>query len=122
MTIDELIQYLYSNFGNSKVLVRVTAAMGGVGKTTITEEAKITLYTNTNQYHIVAKSGDDYLGCVMSSRKQRPGEDWFRGGDLPDGKLNKKTLRNIINAIVRTELQDISKSVNPPGANSALDE
>ncbi len=66
------------------------------------------LYTATNRYSIVAKQIEEYLGCTASSRKSRPGEDWNRGNDLPDGKLSKKTWHRILYSIVRYEMQQIS--------------
>ena len=60
------------------------------------------LFTDTHIYHISAKKG--YLGCTSSTRKHRAGEDWTRGGDLPDGKFNRKTWEAIKNAILRYEI------------------
>lgn len=53
----------------------------------------------------------DYLGCTVSTRKPRAGEDWNRGNDLPDGKFNKETWEQIKNSIVRHELVKICKPV-----------
>ena len=68
-------------------------------------------YTETTAYHISAVeryAGKSYLGCIAKSRKARPGEDWTRGNDLPDGNLSKKTWRQILTGIVRYEAQRIS--------------
>lgn len=75
-------------------------------------------YTKDHQYFINAierKTGieDDYLGCQVSARKARAGEDWIRGNDLPDGKFNKKTWDMIINAIVSYELVKLSTFQKP---------
>ena len=51
------------------------------------------------------KEDSGYLGCGVTSRKNRVGEDWVRGSDLPDGGYSKETFDMIIRAIVRYELQ-----------------
>jgi len=73
---------------------------------------KIRIYTNVNCYTIVAREHKDriYLGCVVSSRKPRAGEDWTRGNDLPDGDLSLDTWERIKNGIIRYELIKIAKS------------
>lgn len=72
---------------------------------------RIQFFTFTNRYTIYAVERPDggYLGCGASSRKSRPGEDWFRGNDLPDGKLTKDTWNKILHGIICYELEDISK-------------
>lgn len=71
---------------------------------------RIQIFTFTNRYTIFAieRSDGGYLGCGSSSRKSRPGEDWIRGNDLPDGKLTKDTWNNILHGIICYELEDIS--------------
>lgn len=72
---------------------------------------KIYLYTNEYQYMIVAidrEEDNGYLGCQVSSRKPRAGEDWTRGNDLPDGPFNKNTWDTIVNAILNYELVKLS--------------
>ncbi len=85
-----------------------------------TQEVKkrFCFYTDEHQYFIVAierSDGDDndYLGCQVSTRKPRAGEDWTRGNDLPDGKFNKKTWDRIIYAIVSYEMVKLSKYQKP---------
>ncbi len=73
-------------------------------------------YTEEYQYFITATerpAGDSYLGCQVSARKIRAGEDWIRGNDLPDGEFTKKTWDMIINAIVNYELVKLSKFQKP---------
>lgn len=84
-------------------------------------EYRVFLYTQTNRYFIVAKERDHggYLGCTATSRKARPGEQQFRGNDLPDGKLNEQTWHKILAAIVRYELQTICRSVSTGKTASA---
>ena len=69
------------------------------------------LYTNDHYYSITGYKPIDkkggYLGCTASTRKNRPGEDWSRGNDLPDGKYNKKTFDSIIRRIVAYELKTL---------------
>ncbi len=64
-------------------------------------------YTRDNRYSITAS--ETYLGCQVSSRKPRAGEDWTRGNDLPDGKFNEETWNEIKNAIISYELVKIAK-------------
>jgi hypothetical protein len=45
-----------------------------------------------------------YLGCIASATRERPGEDWTRGNDLPDGPFCRETWEKIKNAIIRYEL------------------
>ena len=64
-------------------------------------------FTDNYRYCIVAvdRSDDEgYLGCTVSCRKPRAGEDWTRGSDLPDGKFTQKTWVAIKNAIIRNEM------------------
>jgi hypothetical protein len=61
-----------------------------------------TIYTATHSYSISAKP--TYLGCIASATFCRPGEDWTRGNDLPDGKFCRETWENIKDAIIRYEL------------------
>jgi hypothetical protein len=68
---------------------------------------KFKIYTDNNVYHFIAvvKDNDDnYLSCQVSSRKQRAGESWTRGNDLPDGKINQNTWFNILQSIVKHEM------------------
>lgn len=79
---------------------------------------RLSFYTEEHQYFIVAIErfdGDDksYLGCQVSTRKSRAGEDWARGNDLPDGKFTKKTWDMIINSIVSYELVKLSRYQKP---------
>ena len=70
---------------------------------------RIQIFTFTNRYTISAHQRDDggYLGCTSSCRKHRTGETWFRGNDLPDGKLTEETWSDIIRGIISYELEDI---------------
>ncbi|TET41746.1 MAG: hypothetical protein E3J60_03870 [Dehalococcoidia bacterium] len=69
----------------------------------------VRVFTKNHLYNIVAKA--TYLGCVMSNRKGRAGEDWIRGHDLPDGKFAYSTWNYIKHAIVRTELVKVARPV-----------
>lgn len=44
-----------------------------------------------------------YLGAGATCRTARPGENWLRGGDLPDGPFAVETVRSIIEAIFTLE-------------------
>lgn len=72
------------------------------------------LYTDGHIYYVRAHE-NGYLGCVVSARKPRPGEDWTRGSDLADGKLDAETWNRILRDIVAYELKSISDYIlNPP--------
>lgn len=78
------------------------------------EQLRWTCYTTEHSYHIRASYDhenirDNYLGCVMSARKPRAGEDWTRGNDLPDGRLNQKTWSAIKHSIIRYELMKLEE-------------
>jgi len=68
---------------------------------------RIKLYTDRNVYSISATN--TYLGCTASTRKPRPGEEWSRGSDLPDGNFLEKTFFGILGAIIFYEAKDIIK-------------
>jgi len=74
---------------------------------------KTKFYTNDHIYNISVHLHEDkedhegYLGCTVSTRKPRPGEDWTRGNDLPDGKYNKKTWNKIVNRILGYEMKTL---------------
>ena len=81
-----------------------------------TKGESVYIYTRTNQYYIVSKQvkGEKgYLGCQVSSRKPRAGEDWTRGNDLPDGPFCRETWEKIKGAIIAYELVKIAKSPKP---------
>lgn len=86
---------------------QVLRAEGAAGE----EYFRAAIYTKSTEYHILAiekQRGRSYLGCIAASRKSRPGEDWTRGNDLPDGNLSEKTWYQILAGIVRYEAQSIS--------------
>ncbi len=77
---------------------------------------RFNIYTDEHKYFINAierNEGRSYLGCQVSTRKMRAGEDWTRGNDLPDGEFNKKTWDRIIYAIVSYEMVKLSKYQKP---------
>ena len=53
------------------------------------------------KYSIVMRKG--YLGAYTSAKKPRIGEDWLRGNDLKDGKLNLRTWFFVIKDIFSHE-------------------
>lgn len=72
---------------------------------------KFCIYTELYIYNISAedrKADEGYLGCIVTTRKPRAGEDWNRGNDLPDGKFNYETWTKIKDAIIRYELIPLS--------------
>jgi hypothetical protein len=83
-------------------------------KTDIRSNSKrvwVNFWTSEHCYHIsaVLPYGDykGYLGCIASTRKERVGEDWNRGSDLPDGKYEKKTFDDIVKSIVSYEMKNL---------------
>ena len=78
--------------------------------------ACVYLYTDEYHYQIIAidrEEDDGYLGCQVSSRKPRAGEDWTRGNDLPDGPFNRETWNKILNAMINYELVKLTKYKKP---------
>ena len=82
-----------------------------------TEHVKeICFYTDQFKYKIYAndRSTDEgYLGCQVTARKMRPGEDWTRGNDLADGPFTEETWLTILRTIVNYELVILSKFTKP---------
>lgn len=77
---------------------------------------KFYLYTEEHKYMIVAidrENDSGYLGCQVSTRKPRAGEDWARGNDLPDGPFNKNTWNSILNGIIRYEIVKLTEYKKP---------
>lgn len=77
---------------------------------------KFYLYTSDYRYMIVAidrENDKGYLGCQVSTRKQRAGEDWFRGNDLADGSFDKDTWNRILNSIIRYEIVKLTTHKRP---------
>jgi len=71
-------------------------------------------FTASHRYFISAVWQDyhpTYLGCIASTRTPRPGEDWTRGNDLPDGYFCRETWEHIKNAIIRYEMKPLSEYV-----------
>jgi len=91
----------------------------------ITQKIKdFCFYTSEYKYRFYAndRSNDDgYLGCQVTARKMRPGEDWVRGNDLADGPFNEETWRRILNTIVNYELVKLSKFTKPEDIISPQD-
>ena len=77
---------------------------------------EVTFYTDEYRYRLYAvdrPEDDGYLGCQVSARKARAGEDWRRGNDLPDGPFSVETWNMILNAIINYELVELSKFQQP---------
>ena len=83
-------------------------------KDTLNKE--IVFYTDGYKYRIYSIDRNDdegYLGCQVSARKERPGENWIRGNDLADGPFDKETWNRILSRIVNYELRELSKFKQP---------
>lgn len=91
----------------------VETIIGGTDQDTVYQ---FRIYTDRYLYRITAidrPTGDGYLGCTMSCRKPRAGEDWERGNDLPDGPFVNETWLKILEGIIRNELVGVSKRPSP---------
>ncbi len=65
------------------------------------------LLTPRYEYTVVAidrGKDDGYLGCGVSCREPREGEDWTRGRDLADGPFTHETWEKIVHDIIAFEL------------------
>jgi hypothetical protein len=85
-------------------------------KTDKEEVKEFFFYTDEHRYRIYAVDRKDdagYLGCQVLTRKMRPGEDWFRGNDLPDGPFIQSTWDNIMVRIVSYEMVKLSENLKP---------
>jgi len=88
----------------------------GQGESTAGYETKFRcrVYTHDHVYGLVAidrQKDEGYLGCTVSTRKARAGEEWNRGNDLPDGPYTYERWQKIKNAIIAYELVKIAKQV-----------
>jgi len=63
------------------------------------------IYTKQHSYGISATP--TYLGCIASTMYYRPGENWTRGNDLPDGPFSRETWEAIKDRIIGYELQKL---------------
>lgn len=80
------------------------------------DHLEFVFFTDEYKYKILAidrKSDNGYLGCQVSARKTRAGEDWHRGNDLPDGNFTLGTWNIILNSIINYELVELSKFQQP---------
>ncbi len=73
--------------------------------------ASVIFCTASFTYHL--SFTDDYLGASASARIMRPGEDWTRGSDLPDGKFGRETFDEIMRAVVAYELVELAPVREP---------
>ena len=62
---------------------------------------------NDNQSYTETYKG--YLGCTVTTRKPRAGEDWNRGNDLADGEYSRETFIRIMQNIISYELVKVIK-------------
>jgi len=102
-----LSEIIIGNGKSKDLYIKESSRQGNIGPKEYEDRRRFTFYTNNYQYVISVVERSDrygYLGCTMGCRKARPGEDWIRGNDLPDGILNRKTWDKIKNAIIKNEL------------------
>ena len=67
---------------------------------------RVVFATTKNNYFL--SFTDTYLGLTVSSRVSRPGENWSRGNDLPNGEFSEETLDEALNAVFFYELREVS--------------
>lgn len=67
---------------------------------------RVIFATTKNNYFLTFT--ETYLGLVVDSRVARPGENWTRGNDLPDGKFSEETLDRAVKAVLLYELREVS--------------
>ena len=58
----------------------------------------------TAEHRYAISATPTYLGCIASATRQRPGENWTRGNDLPDGPFCRETWESIKNRIIGFEM------------------
>lgn len=90
---------------------------------TVGDTVRLQFWTRENSYSIVGKpskmsadgkSGDlGYLGCVVSARAPRPGEEHTRGADLADGPFTEDTWNAILADIVSYEAMVVFRAAEP---------
>ena len=73
------------------------------------------IYTDMYKYKfiVIERSDRSYMGCQVSARKPRAGEDWSRGNDLVDGPLNSETWNKILRDILNYEIVRLSPYRKP---------
>jgi hypothetical protein len=66
------------------------------------------IFTKEYKYSISARiqrpEKKGYLGCIVTTRKPRAGEDWNRGRDLANGSYSATTWEEIKNDIISSEI------------------
>lgn len=93
-----------ARYGNVDSMMLISRSSDDTG-------VRVNFFTFENVYsinvHWKEEMEDSYLGCVVSSRKPRPGETWTRGNDLPDGKYNDDTWNRILQGIISYEMKTL---------------
>ena len=75
---------------------------------------KLKLWTDRHHYVMSIGFGEnDYLSCVATARRQRPGETFFRNNDLYNGRLNEDSFNRVMLDIVSYELVSLWKKKKP---------
>lgn len=76
------------------------------------DHGRYRVYTRDHCYAIVVKAETNdypgYLGCRVSTRAPRAGEDWTRGNDLRDGRFDDKTWHGILCDILAFEMVPVT--------------
>lgn len=116
--IDQLKQWVKDEicrYGRFEKFVKVIDEPGVPAKRGDSEHRfTFRIYTETHSYGITAIDRDKdegYLGCTVSTRKPRAGEDWTRGNDLADGPFTKETWQEIKNDIIAYELIKLAPKI-----------
>ncbi len=61
----------------------------------------------TAEHRYAISAYPHYLGCIASTTRERPGENWTRGNDLPDGPFCRETWDAIKNRIIGYEMEKL---------------
>ena len=80
----------------------------------------VIFFTNNHEYRISCNAKSNYMSGYVENRKPRPGENWTRGNDLPDGSFCKETFDSIIRRAFAYEIIAKVKRVEPTADNVAI--
>jgi len=64
----------------------------------------VTYIICTAEHRYSISATPTYLGCIASATRERPGETWTRGNDLPDGPFSRETWESIKDRIISYEM------------------
>lgn len=107
---EDIYGWLTSAFGGSSDIDWKNYTVYGNEKMIDERRFRISIYLGDQRYSFsvsIKKEGKNYLGGTASTTYYRPGENWTRGSDLPDGEFSKETFDAIIKAILGYQFRRI---------------